>query len=80
MDEEYLQSDLARAIETDSIESVGNLNKSETVFYLCDILGVEPPESHPSEHNGTVPRSLSQQWAKTLAEEQNGESEENEDN
>lgn len=81
MAEEYLQSDLARAIETHNIESVENLNKSETVFYICDVLNVEPPESHPSEHNGTVPRSLSQQWAKVLAEgeESDGESGEESD-
>ncbi|AAQ13749.1 hypothetical protein [His 1 virus] len=79
MSEEYLQSDLARAIETHSIESVENLNKSETVFYICDVLGVEPPEAHPSEHNGTVPRSLSQEWAKILAEEAEENSEENND-
>lgn len=76
MSKEYTKSDLARAIESHTTESVENLNKSETVFYICDVLDVEPPESHPAEHNGTVPRSLSQEWAKVLAED----NEENEDN
>lgn len=67
-DVSYLKSDLARAVETHSPAAIENLDKSETVFYLCSVLGVEPPEEHPSEHNGTVPRNLSQQWAKVLGD------------
>lgn len=69
MDSEYLKSDLARAIESHDESSIENLNKNETIFYLCSVLDVEPPASHPSEHNGTVPRSISQEWAKTVAQE-----------
>lgn len=65
---DYLKSTLARAVETHSDETIQSLNKNETLFYLCDVFGVEPPEAHPSEHNGTVPRSLSQQFARIMGD------------
>lgn len=67
-DVDYLKSTLARAVETHSDEVIQSLNKNETLFYLCYVFDVEPPEAHPSEHNGTVPRSLSQQFARIMGD------------
>lgn len=66
-------SNLGRAVETGNEESIDKLDRAELVFYVCAVLGIDPPADHPSEYSGRVSRELLRSFADAIEGDGDGD-------
>lgn len=71
-----LKSNLERALEVESEESIEALSKAETIFFVCLQAGADLPAEHPTEFGGRLTNDVATQIAKSMADSDDSEADE----